>query len=65
MSDFSRADLETARDRLYPHWWVYGSDRHESDHRPQYRVAYSDAEELRLAQACKPTFVDADYFHRS
>jgi hypothetical protein len=49
-----------ARARFFPAWWTHiGTSK---DSAPLYRVMCSTPDELELARAVKPEFVEAEYF---
>lgn len=50
-----------ARDRFYPGWWMYLHLRDAGeDDRPFYRVVCASDEEALLADAARPSFVEAE-----
>lgn len=49
-----------ARARFFPAWWTHiGTSK---DSAPLYRVMCSTPDELALARAVEPEFIEAEYF---
>lgn len=56
-AEFSQKDLETARDRFYPEWWLHLTHARRTD-MPRYLVVCRSREDEDLALASKPDYLD-------
>lgn len=64
IEDLDGRDLDSTRDRLYPHWWIHQVARGRSmpTDAPTYSVNCKDETELKIARAVKPPFVRATLY---
>ena len=58
-------ELERARNRFYPGWWIYSQKETRPSLQPFYRVECGTQRELDLARLSKLPFVRAEIVHKT